>query len=222
MTIFEAIPKIMADLKAIGRDEVNQSQRFKYRGLDSIYNALHGLLAKHGVFTVPEVLEERQSERTSKSGGILIQTILKIRYMFYSSDGTNVSAVVIGEAMDSGDKGANKAESAAHKYALTQVFCIQTQDQEADAESHEIEEPKKKALDFIFPFPGPWKGKRLGELTPKDLFEYVDDMIQQAKKAGKELKPQAQELVWATNAIEEDLTGLKGYSSNPDEFNPPF
>lgn len=131
--IFEAIPKIMGELEAIARDKRGDGLRYQYRGIDDIYNALAPLMAKYGVFTAPEVLKEERFERQSKSGGAITHTILHIRYRFFASDGSFFDTVLIGESMDSGDKSANKAESAAHKYALTQVFAIRTQDVEADA-----------------------------------------------------------------------------------------
>jgi hypothetical protein len=128
MTIYQAIPKIASEVGAIGKDRSNDVQHYKFRGIDDVYNALNALMAKHGVFTVPKVLEHAREERPSKSGGILIWTILKIEYTFYADDGSNVVVVVIGEGMDSGDKSANKAMSVGHKYALLQVFNIPTEE----------------------------------------------------------------------------------------------
>ena len=64
----------------------------------------------------------------SQKGGTLIYSICRIKYTFYAEDGSNVSAVVIGEGMDSGDKATNKAMSIAFKYACFQVFCIPTEE----------------------------------------------------------------------------------------------
>jgi len=126
--IFQKIPAIMADVGAIGKNRENDSQHYSFRGIDDVYNELHELLAKHKVFTVPEILTERHEERKSRSGSLLIYRIFSIRYTFYAEDGSSVAAVVVGEGMDSGDKAGNKAMSVAHKYALLQVFCIPTDD----------------------------------------------------------------------------------------------
>jgi hypothetical protein len=58
----------------------------------------------------------------------MFYTRLKIKFTFYADDGSNVESVVIGEAMDTGDKASNKALSIGLKYALLQVFCIPTED----------------------------------------------------------------------------------------------
>ena len=128
MEIYKAIAEIQRELDAIGKTKRNQQQGFNFRGIDDVYNALHPLLAKHGVFTVPEVLEDRSEDRQTKSGGQLIYRILRMKYTFYATDGSSVSAVVIGEGMDSGDKASNKAMSIAHKYAFFQVFSIPTEE----------------------------------------------------------------------------------------------
>ena len=136
MNIYEAIASIMAKGCAIGKEKRNQQQGFLYRGIDDVMNAFNPLLAEHGVFVVPEVLEATREERQTSKGGNLIYSVLRVKYTFYASDGSNVSAVVVGEGMDSGDKASNKAMAVAMKYAMFQVFCIPTEEmQDPDAQT---------------------------------------------------------------------------------------
>ena len=128
MKIYQAINSIMNEMEAIEKGKKNTQQGFMYRGVDDVMNTLKPLLAKHKVFVVPKVLEETREERTTAKGGLLLYSVLKIEYTFYAEDGSGVSAVVIGEGMDSGDKASNKAMSVAFKYACFQVFCIPTED----------------------------------------------------------------------------------------------
>ena len=128
MKIYQAINSIMTEMEAVGKGQRNAQQGFMYRGVDDVMNTLKPLLAKHKVFVVPKVLEETREERTTSKGGLLLYSVLKIKYTFYAEDGSGVSAVVIGEGMDSGDKASNKAMSVAFKYACFQVFCIPTED----------------------------------------------------------------------------------------------
>lgn len=137
--IFKAMTKIMAEVDSIGKNQKNQAQKFNFRGIDDVYNAIHPLLAKHKVFTAPEVLAVERQERTTKSGSALMYRILTIKYHFIAEDGSEVTCTVIGEGMDSGDKGSNKAMSVGHKYAILQMFCIPTDDiAEPDKEVHEV------------------------------------------------------------------------------------
>lgn len=147
--IFVAIPAILAEIGPIGKDRKNLQQGFMYRGVDDVYNTVNPLLAKHGVFVTSEVLECIREERRSAADKALLYTILKVRFTFYAMDGSNVSSVVMGEGMDSGDKSCNKAMSVAFKYALFQLLCIPTEAVDPDAESHEVKskeaEPRKPA-----------------------------------------------------------------------------
>lgn len=128
MNIYESITAIMNESIAISKDSTNKQQGFKYRGIDAVMNTFYPLFAKHKVFIAPEVLEQTREERTTKSGGNLIYSILRVRYTFYAEDGTNISAVAVGEGMDSADKASNKAMAVAMKYAMFQVFCIPTEE----------------------------------------------------------------------------------------------
>lgn len=126
--IYEAIPAIMDEIGHIGKEKQNQQQGFMFRGIDQVMNTMKPLLAKHGVFVVPEVIDRQREERTSKSGSNLIYSILTVRYHFCASDGSEVVATTVGEGMDSADKASNKAMAIAFKYACFQVFCIPTEE----------------------------------------------------------------------------------------------
>ena len=119
MNIYESLTAIQADVDFIGKDKQTQSgSRFMYRGVDQVLNTLHPLFAKHKVFAVPEVLEIlSREERATNNGNKVLYEVLKIKYTFYAEDGTSLSAIVVGEAMDSGDKVSNKCMSVAYKYA---------------------------------------------------------------------------------------------------------
>lgn len=137
--IFEAIPAAMKAIGSIGKDQSNKQQGFKYRGIDDVYNALHPILAAHGIFTATTVLEQIREERQTKNGTNMIYSILKVQFRFFADDGSYFDTVMIGEACDSGDKASNKAMAVAHKYALLQVFAIPTEEpKDPDAESHEF------------------------------------------------------------------------------------
>jgi len=139
MNIFETISAVMNDIGAIGKTSKNTTQGFMFRGIDAVMNAINPALVKYKLFIVPEVLEQTREERQTTKGGTLIYSIVKVKYTFYAEDGSNISAVVIGEGMDSGDKATNKAMSIAFKYACFQVFCIPTEEMvDPDKESHEV------------------------------------------------------------------------------------
>lgn len=172
--IYKSIIDVMKKINAIGKDRKNATQGFQYRGIDDVMNELHGALTESGVFVVPEVLEENRSTGKSSNGRDLFYTRLKIKFTFYAADGSSVNAVVIGEAMDSGDKASNKALSIGLKYAMLQVFCIPTEDdKDPDAASPEPKaesmkpEPKAESMKPEPKKPAPKKQLAKFDFEPK-------------------------------------------------------
>ena len=153
MNIYESIAKIQSEIDFIGKDkQVKEGGNYKYRGVDQVLNTLHPLFAKHKVFAVPEVLEILfREERATNSGKKVLYEVMRVKYVFYAEDGTNVSAVVVGEAMDSGDKASNKCMSVAYKYACFQILSIPTEETTGDPDDEnesfvDMKKPNKKNL----------------------------------------------------------------------------
>jgi hypothetical protein len=136
--IYKNIIAIMADIEAIAKNKKNQQQGYSFRGIDDMYNALHPLFSKHGVFISSEIVSSSREERQTAKGGMLLFSIVNVKFTFFAEDSSSVSSTLQGEAMDSGDKATNKAISAALKYALMQMFLIPTEDlDDADKTTHE-------------------------------------------------------------------------------------
>lgn len=142
--IYRAISGVMADVGEVGKNKFNEQQKFKYRSVDDVYNALHPALAKNKVFIVPEILEQtREVVGVTKNGAKMTLVICTIKFTFYAEDGSHIETTLIGEALDTGDKATNKAMAIAYKYACFQVFCIPTEEMtDPDAESPEIPAPE--------------------------------------------------------------------------------
>lgn len=150
MNIYQAISKCMKEIGAVGKNDVNKTQSFKYRGIDAVMNAINPALVRNHVFIVPEVLEQSREERTSSKGGLLIYSVCKIKFTFFAEDGSSIVAITVGEGMDSGDKSTNKAMAIAFKYACFQVFCIPTEEMgDSDGENHELGQPEPATLEQI-------------------------------------------------------------------------
>jgi hypothetical protein len=126
--IFQKMTSILKETKAITKSEKNQQQGFKFRGIDNVMNELHELFAKNDVFILQEVQDFTVDARPTAKGGTLFYTRAKIKFRYMTTDGSFVETVNVGEAMDSGDKGMNKAMSIALKYSLLQMFLIPTEE----------------------------------------------------------------------------------------------
>lgn len=75
--IYEAICGVMEDIGAVGKNDVNKQQGFKYRSIDAVMNALSPAMIKHKVFCVPELLEQSREERQTSKGAQLIYSICR-------------------------------------------------------------------------------------------------------------------------------------------------
>lgn len=144
--VYKAIENVMADLSkiGIGKDKVNQQQGFKYRGVDDVMNELSAILPTRGLLILPRVTKYSSVERVSGAGKPLFYTILEVEYDFIGTEDGSKHTVgpMIGEAMDSADKSANKAMAIAYKYVCFQAFCIPTEAvKDPDADVHDVLTP---------------------------------------------------------------------------------
>lgn len=135
----------MSEVGAVGKDQVNTQQNFKFRGIDDMLNSLHGLFAKNGVIVLPNETEHIQEpyQYLDSRGNQKIQFRSRIHFTFNfvsTVDGSFVTADGWGEAADNGDKGYNKCKSIALKYVLMTLFLVPTAD---------IADPDKETPDEI-------------------------------------------------------------------------
>jgi hypothetical protein len=127
-TIHLRMATILAELPAIGKDSWNEQQKFHFRGIDQVLNALNPLMAKHGVYVVPDVLDRVAAIRTTSSGKAMYEVNLHVRFRFIGLKGDEIGATGWGEGTDMADKATNKAMQGAFKYVLFQTFAISTEE----------------------------------------------------------------------------------------------
>lgn len=201
--IFTLIPKIMAEVGAIEKTRTNHQQGYAFRGIDDVYSALQLLLAKHGVFYTPKVINQVREERESVNKKLLIYTVLTVEFRFFADDGSSIEVVTVGEAMDSGDKSANKAMSAALKYAVIMLFCIPTRE-DNDTENQSPEPlPRAKQErsllqspgDYVVQFGTKYKGIAVKDIDIQDLVDYVAYLESSAREQKKALGGAVKEFV---------------------------
>lgn len=155
VNIYKKMNEVMKEIGAIGKNQKNQAQGFKFRGIDDMLNNLYPALIKHGVFITPrctsEAHELKEVTRSSGKTGVDKHVTILMEYDFFAEDGSKVTVGPIpAEGLDSGDKATNKALSAALKYALIQTFSIPTEDmEEADLTTPVIGTTSKTKTDKI-------------------------------------------------------------------------
>lgn len=137
LTVHQALSKVMAEVQAVRKSSKNQAQRFNFRGIDAVMNAVGPALRKHGVTILPEDVEVHRSNGTTANGKQTAEVVVKVTYRVYGPAGDSIHGKVAAEAMDFGDKAIAKAMSVAYRTFLLQALTIPTDEPDPDSESYE-------------------------------------------------------------------------------------
>jgi gp68 len=137
LTVHQALSKVMGDVQAVKKDSKNQAQRFNFRGIDAVMNAVGPALRKYGVTILPEDVEVHRSNGTTASGKQTAEVVVKVTYRIYGPAGDSIHGKVAAEAMDFGDKAIAKAMSVAYRTFLLQALTIPSDEPDPDSESYE-------------------------------------------------------------------------------------
>lgn len=143
-SVQEAITEAMKEIRAIGKNQSNQQQRFMYRGIEDVRNGVRPALEKTGLHYRPlRTVVYRYDEGRTKNGTLQHVQHVTVTFRMTGPAGDFEDSEVIALGIDMGDKGPAKAMSYAEKQYLTQVFCIPTDEMdEGDPE------PGQARLDF--------------------------------------------------------------------------
>jgi ERF superfamily protein len=141
--IFGQLAAVMGDCREVAKRDANTEQRYYFRGIDAVVNAVGPILRKHGVMVMPTLVHVDYGERTSKSGNLGTVCRVVVDYVFTAAeDGTSITTRVAAEAMDYSDKATAKAMSVAFRTALLQALALPTDDRDPDADNPEAAAPK--------------------------------------------------------------------------------
>lgn len=136
-SIVEALAAVMTDVQAVRKSDRNDQQKFNFRGIDAVVNAVGPVLRKHGVVVLPEVLDTSYRDVQTSTGKPSRECTVRVAYTFHGPAGDSLRCVSAGEAMDWGDKGTPKAMSVAFRVALLQALCIPTDEPDPDTQTYE-------------------------------------------------------------------------------------
>lgn len=99
-----------------------------------VSGAVRPRMAREGLMLIPNVLSEEWVETKTAKGGISYVTKLHVQFTIIDSEsGDSITGSAYGYGDDAGDKGANKALTAAEKYFLLKLFQIGGEDLEDDS-----------------------------------------------------------------------------------------
>jgi hypothetical protein len=135
--IYKAMNEALKSIAPVGKDSMNEVQRFKFRGIDATIQAVNPALAGYGIIVTADVIDYKHYAGQTSKGAATNNVVVKMEYTFHALDGSFLQVSTIGEAMDMGDKAFTKAQSVALRICLLNTFCIPTGDVDPDATSYE-------------------------------------------------------------------------------------
>ena len=132
--IYSDLVKVMRSVGHVGKGDFNQHQKFNFRGIDGVLNAVGPALREHGVVVIPNLINATYEEVQTSGGKKSTACRIDVEYVFASSqDGSTVTAKVAAESWDTGDKAMPKAMSVAFRTALIQALALPTDEPDPDS-----------------------------------------------------------------------------------------
>ncbi len=137
MKVFEAVTAVQVEVGAVKKDGMNQAQKFRFRGIDAVVNALSPAMRKHGLTVYPSKVEHRNGSTQLSGGKTATAPVVVVDYTFVGPEGDSFTAQVVAESFDLGDKATAKAMSVALRTCLLQTFMLPTDDADPDEHTYE-------------------------------------------------------------------------------------
>lgn len=164
--IYSKMTEIIKLVGSVSKDKTSVGKfTFKYRGIDDVMNALHDAFGTVGVFISQDVLSHAMTQIEGRG----IHHLAKIKFGFYTTDGSHIDSTVVGECIENGDKGLGKCMSYALKTCLLQTFLIPTEDDSKDPDS--VNQPVVKAVEKKAP--------------PQDISVFIGDAVKYIQSLGE-------------------------------------
>ena len=142
--IYADLAKVMRSVDHVGKGDFNSHQRFNFRGIDGVLNAVGPALREHNVVVYPRLHDVAYEEVQTSGGKASTACRVVVDYIFASVDGSTVETRVAAESWDTGDKAMPKAMSVAMRTALIQALALPTDEPDPDSFTYTREAADEK------------------------------------------------------------------------------
>lgn len=150
MSVVQAMTAVARELGPVMKERIDAGRGGSYQAfsIDTVFDALRPLFAKHGVVMVPQEpgVSYVDRDRTNDQGkvyGVSVDARVRAEYVFYGPDGSSIRAGFATEARDTGDKATIQALQQCVKYVLVQTFLIAAGDPTAETPPEAVAAPEK-------------------------------------------------------------------------------
>ena len=142
--IYADLAKVMRSVDHVGKGDFNSHQKFNFRGIDGVLNAVGPALREHNVVVYPRLHDVAYEEVKTSGGKASTACRVVVDYVFASVDGSTVESRVAAESLDTGDKAMPKAMSVAMRTALIQALALPTDEPDPDSFTYTREAADEK------------------------------------------------------------------------------
>lgn len=144
-SLHRKLTEVMAAVDWQPKTERNQQQNYAFVSVERIKDAVRTQLAERHVMVYTSIKAVDRAEFTTSKGTAMLHVTVHGEVTFADGDSGEMFTIeAAGEAMDTGDKALNKAQTALVKYALINTFLIPTGD-DPDHESPEVTQRRQDA-----------------------------------------------------------------------------
>ncbi len=138
-TIFEAMTAVARDLGPVMKERIDAGRGGSYMAfsIDTVFDAIRPLFARHGVVMVPQepgitYVERPRVNAKGEVYGVTVDARARAEYIFYGPDGSSIRGGFGAESRDPGDKSGIQVLQQCIKYTLIQTFQIAAGDPTAE------------------------------------------------------------------------------------------
>lgn len=124
---------VMREVGPVAKNQYNEQQKFSFRGVDDVVNALSSAMRRACIFIRPVTVKRDMRDAQTALGKPTREVSVMVTYRLEAPDGTYKDFEVPGEALDQSDKGTAKAMSVALRIGLLQGFFLPTTEPDPDA-----------------------------------------------------------------------------------------
>ena len=149
-TVQQRFVAAMRDVASVGKGEqanMGRGGSFKFRGIDAVMNAVGPAFRTHGLFLMPELLNQEYERVPRGNGGMMISTVGTVCFhVMCEESGQEITGVSVGEANDTADKATAKAMSVALRTFILQSMVLPTDEPDPDTYHNEHAERTRQEV----------------------------------------------------------------------------
>lgn len=135
-TVFEVINQVSAAIGAIGKNDTNHGQKFRFRSYNDMVNTIGPVMREHGL-----LIYATNTTATYEHGDKITRCRLETEFAVVAvASGHSITISVVSESADSFDKATSKARTMARKDVYQELFHISYDEPDPDSVNPTVSE----------------------------------------------------------------------------------